>query len=97
MQSIKGTQSFQDDLYLLFSIFLSSSLVPDVGSESVSATLTSLSDQNKDDFDMFAQTRSSSLAEQRKKYVTIKSVLRTCFKISKPILADTLLCKFQRQ
>ncbi|XP_030591262.1 TOM1-like protein 2 isoform X1 [Archocentrus centrarchus] len=38
----------------------------DVGSESVSGTLSSLSGQNKDDFDMFAQTRGSSLAEQRK-------------------------------
>ncbi|XP_072224289.1 TOM1-like protein 2 isoform X2 [Leuresthes tenuis] len=38
----------------------------DVGSESVSGTLSSLSGHNKDDFDMFAQTRSSSLAEQRK-------------------------------
>ncbi|XP_014889131.1 TOM1-like protein 2 isoform X2 [Poecilia latipinna] len=37
----------------------------DVGSDSVSSTLTSLSG-HKDDFDMFAQTRSSSLAEQRK-------------------------------
>uniref|UniRef100_A0A3B3XNI6 Target of myb1 like 2 membrane trafficking protein n=1 Tax=Poecilia mexicana TaxID=48701 RepID=A0A3B3XNI6_9TELE len=37
----------------------------DVGSDSVSGTLTSLSG-HKDDFDMFAQTRSSSLAEQRK-------------------------------
>uniref|UniRef100_A0A672FJC5 Target of myb1 like 2 membrane trafficking protein n=1 Tax=Salarias fasciatus TaxID=181472 RepID=A0A672FJC5_SALFA len=38
----------------------------DVGSDSVSGTLTSLSGRNQDDFDMFAQTRSSSLAEQRK-------------------------------
>ncbi|XP_054891959.1 TOM1-like protein 2 isoform X1 [Poeciliopsis prolifica] len=38
----------------------------DVGSDSVSGTLTSLSGHNKDDFDMFAQTRTSSLAEQRK-------------------------------
>ncbi|XP_037544271.1 TOM1-like protein 2 isoform X1 [Nematolebias whitei] len=38
----------------------------DVGSDSVSGTLSSLSTHNKDDFDMFAQTRSSSLAEQRK-------------------------------
>ncbi|KAM4717420.1 TOM1-like protein 2 isoform 3-T3 [Anableps anableps] len=38
----------------------------DVGSDSVRGTLTSLSGHNKDDFDMFAQTRSSSLAEQRK-------------------------------
>ncbi|XP_015242983.1 PREDICTED: TOM1-like protein 2 isoform X3 [Cyprinodon variegatus] len=38
----------------------------DVGPDTVSGTLTSLSGPNKDDFDMFAQTRSSSLAEQRK-------------------------------
>ncbi|XP_038163674.1 TOM1-like protein 2 isoform X1 [Cyprinodon tularosa] len=38
----------------------------DVGPDTVSGTLTSLSGTNKDDFDMFAQTRSSSLAEQRK-------------------------------
>ncbi|XP_069380651.1 TOM1-like protein 2 isoform X3 [Paralichthys olivaceus] len=38
----------------------------DVGSDSVTGTLSSLSGHNRDDFDMFAQTRSSSLAEQRK-------------------------------
>ncbi|XP_070836487.1 TOM1-like protein 2 isoform X1 [Chaetodon trifascialis] len=38
----------------------------DVGSDSVSGTLSSLSGRNQDDFDMFAQTRSCSLAEQRK-------------------------------
>ncbi|CAG5897723.1 unnamed protein product, partial [Menidia menidia] len=38
----------------------------DVGSDSVSGTLSSLPSHNRDDFDMFAQTRSSSLAEQRK-------------------------------
>ncbi|XP_029997510.1 TOM1-like protein 2 isoform X5 [Sphaeramia orbicularis] len=38
----------------------------DVGADSVSGTLSSLSGQNQDDFDMFAQTRSSSLAEQRR-------------------------------
>uniref|UniRef100_A0A8D3ATH8 Target of myb1 like 2 membrane trafficking protein n=1 Tax=Scophthalmus maximus TaxID=52904 RepID=A0A8D3ATH8_SCOMX len=38
----------------------------DVGSDSVTGTLSSLSGRNRDDFDMFAQTRSSSLAEQRK-------------------------------
>uniref|UniRef100_A0A8D3ATI9 Target of myb1 like 2 membrane trafficking protein n=1 Tax=Scophthalmus maximus TaxID=52904 RepID=A0A8D3ATI9_SCOMX len=38
-----------------------------VGSDSVTGTLSSLSGRNRDDFDMFAQTRSSSLAEQRKK------------------------------
>ncbi|XP_070779010.1 TOM1-like protein 2 isoform X4 [Enoplosus armatus] len=38
----------------------------DVASDSVSGTLSSLSGPNQDDFDMFAQTRSSSLAEQRK-------------------------------
>ncbi|XP_047427835.1 TOM1-like protein 2 isoform X2 [Mugil cephalus] len=38
----------------------------DVGSNSVSSTLTSIPGPNQDDFDMFAQTRSSSLAEQRK-------------------------------
>uniref|UniRef100_A0A1A8AAZ4 Target of myb1-like 2 (Chicken) n=1 Tax=Nothobranchius furzeri TaxID=105023 RepID=A0A1A8AAZ4_NOTFU len=37
----------------------------EVSSDRVSGTLSSLSTQ-KDDFDMFAQTRSSSLAEQRK-------------------------------
>uniref|UniRef100_A0A7N6FLF6 Target of myb1 like 2 membrane trafficking protein n=1 Tax=Anabas testudineus TaxID=64144 RepID=A0A7N6FLF6_ANATE len=38
----------------------------DPSTDSVTGTLSSLSGQNKDDFDMFAQTRSSSLAEQRK-------------------------------
>ncbi|KAM8845498.1 TOM1-like protein 2 isoform 2-T2 [Spinachia spinachia] len=38
----------------------------DVASDSVSGTLSSLPGRNQDDFDMFAQTRSSSLAEQRK-------------------------------
>ncbi|XP_023140605.2 TOM1-like protein 2 isoform X1 [Amphiprion ocellaris] len=39
----------------------------DVASDSVSGTLSSLpSGRNQDDFDMFAQTRSSSLAEQRR-------------------------------
>ncbi|XP_060921411.1 TOM1-like protein 2 isoform X2 [Labrus mixtus] len=38
----------------------------DVASESVSGTLSSLPGPKKDDFDMFAQTRSTSLAEQRK-------------------------------
>ncbi|XP_070703595.1 TOM1-like protein 2 isoform X2 [Pempheris klunzingeri] len=38
----------------------------DVASDSVSATLSTLPGRNQDDFDMFAQTRSSSLAEQRK-------------------------------
>ncbi|XP_068999813.1 TOM1-like protein 2 isoform X3 [Embiotoca jacksoni] len=38
----------------------------DVGSGGVSGTLSSLSGPNQDDFDMFAQTRTSSLAEQRK-------------------------------
>ncbi|XP_044037182.1 TOM1-like protein 2 isoform X2 [Siniperca chuatsi] len=38
----------------------------DVASDSVSGTQSSLSGPNQDDFDMFAQTRSSSLAEQRK-------------------------------
>ncbi|XP_056389974.1 TOM1-like protein 2 isoform X4 [Hyla sarda] len=39
----------------------------DVGSSSVSATLSALPTTNpRDDFDMFAQTRSSSLADQRK-------------------------------
>uniref|UniRef100_A0A8C4T0H2 Target of myb1 like 2 membrane trafficking protein n=1 Tax=Erpetoichthys calabaricus TaxID=27687 RepID=A0A8C4T0H2_ERPCA len=39
----------------------------DLGTESVSGTLSSLPNCNpKDDFDMFAQTRSSSLADQRK-------------------------------
>ncbi|KAM9393007.1 TOM1-like protein 2 [Pholidichthys leucotaenia] len=38
----------------------------DVGSDSVSGTLSSLSGHNQDDFDMFAQTRGSSLAEQRR-------------------------------
>ncbi|XP_039907628.1 TOM1-like protein 2 isoform X3 [Simochromis diagramma] len=38
----------------------------DVGSESTSGTPSSQSAQNPDDFDMFAQTRGSSLAEQRK-------------------------------
>ncbi|XP_068434118.1 TOM1-like protein 2 isoform X2 [Clinocottus analis] len=38
----------------------------DVASDSVSGTLSSLPGRNQDDFDMFAQTRTSSLAEQRK-------------------------------
>ncbi|KAM6957050.1 TOM1-like protein 2 [Aplochiton taeniatus] len=38
----------------------------DVGADSVSGTLSSLSSNNQDDFDMFAQTRTSSLADQRK-------------------------------
>ncbi|XP_056143136.1 TOM1-like protein 2 isoform X1 [Lampris incognitus] len=38
----------------------------DMGSNSGSGTLSSLSGQTRDDFDMFAQTRSSSLADQRK-------------------------------
>ncbi|CAL1588413.1 unnamed protein product [Knipowitschia caucasica] len=38
----------------------------EVGAGAVSATLSSHSGHNQDDFDMFAQTRSSSLAEQRK-------------------------------
>ncbi|KAM8723429.1 TOM1-like protein 2 isoform 3-T3 [Acanthopagrus schlegelii] len=38
----------------------------DVASDSVSGTLSSLPSRNQDDFDMFAQTRSSSLADQRK-------------------------------
>ncbi|KAG8539871.1 hypothetical protein GDO81_020202, partial [Engystomops pustulosus] len=39
----------------------------DVGSNSVSATLSAIPSTNpRDDFDMFAQTRSSSLADQRK-------------------------------
>uniref|UniRef100_A0A3B4BAS9 Uncharacterized protein n=1 Tax=Periophthalmus magnuspinnatus TaxID=409849 RepID=A0A3B4BAS9_9GOBI len=45
------------------STMLSSALA---GLGTVSATLSSLSGHNQDDFDMFAQTRSSSLAEQRK-------------------------------
>ncbi|XP_067088778.1 TOM1-like protein 2 isoform X1 [Osmerus mordax] len=39
----------------------------DVGADGVSGTLSSLSSQpNQDDFDMFAHTRTSSLADQRK-------------------------------
>ncbi|XP_031728045.1 TOM1-like protein 2 isoform X2 [Anarrhichthys ocellatus] len=46
---------------------LSSALASiDVASDSVSGTLSSLPSRNPDDFDMFAQTRTSSLAEQRK-------------------------------
>uniref|UniRef100_A0A3B3DGM8 Target of myb1 like 2 membrane trafficking protein n=1 Tax=Oryzias melastigma TaxID=30732 RepID=A0A3B3DGM8_ORYME len=45
---------------------ITSSPPQNVSSNSVSGTLSSLSGPNKDDFDMFAQTRSSSLAEQRK-------------------------------
>uniref|UniRef100_A0A8C3ALW3 Target of myb1 like 2 membrane trafficking protein n=1 Tax=Cyclopterus lumpus TaxID=8103 RepID=A0A8C3ALW3_CYCLU len=37
-----------------------------VASDSVSGTLSSLPGRNQDDFDMFAQTRTTSLAEQRK-------------------------------
>lgn len=51
-----------------FTIF--SPLVADLGTNSVSGTLSSLQNSNanpRDDFDMFAQTRGSSLAEQRKK------------------------------
>lgn len=43
-----------------------------MASDSVSGTLSSLSCRNQDDFDMFAQTRSNSLAEQRKKYVLLE-------------------------
>ncbi|XP_059203922.1 TOM1-like protein 2 isoform X2 [Centropristis striata] len=46
---------------------LSSALASiDVGSESASGSPSTLPARNKDDFDMFAHTRSSSLAEQRK-------------------------------
>ncbi|XP_034395885.1 TOM1-like protein 2 isoform X2 [Cyclopterus lumpus] len=46
---------------------LSSALASiDVASDSVSGTLSSLPGRNQDDFDMFAQTRTTSLAEQRK-------------------------------
>ncbi|XP_067472545.1 TOM1-like protein 2 isoform X2 [Thunnus thynnus] len=38
----------------------------DVGSDSARGAPSSLQARNRDDFDMFAQTRSSSLAEQRK-------------------------------
>uniref|UniRef100_A0A3P8RKB5 VHS domain-containing protein n=1 Tax=Astatotilapia calliptera TaxID=8154 RepID=A0A3P8RKB5_ASTCA len=41
-------------------------ITSNVGSESPSGTPSSQSAQNPDDFDMFAQTRGSSLAEQRK-------------------------------
>uniref|UniRef100_A0A674GQQ1 Target of myb1 like 2 membrane trafficking protein n=1 Tax=Taeniopygia guttata TaxID=59729 RepID=A0A674GQQ1_TAEGU len=44
----------------------------DLGTNSVSGTLSSLQHSNpRDDFDMFAQTRGSSLAEQRKKRTRI--------------------------
>lgn len=55
-------------LFHWFTIF--SPLVADLGTNSVSGTLSSLQNSNanpRDDFDMFAQTRGSSLAEQRKK------------------------------
>lgn len=53
-----------------FTALLSVPLVADLGTNSVSGTLSSLQHSNpRDDFDMFAQTRGSSLAEQRKKYV----------------------------
>ncbi|XP_032945980.1 TOM1-like protein 2 isoform X1 [Rhinolophus ferrumequinum] len=50
----------------------------DLGTESVSGTLSSLQQCNpRDGFDMFAQTRGNSLAEQRKTYVgTISVALR---------------------
>uniref|UniRef100_A0A3B4CLV9 Target of myb1 like 2 membrane trafficking protein n=1 Tax=Pygocentrus nattereri TaxID=42514 RepID=A0A3B4CLV9_PYGNA len=45
----------------------SASQLPPAAADSVSGTLSSLSTRNPhDDFDMFAQTRTSSLAEQRK-------------------------------
>uniref|UniRef100_A0A3B4TZG2 Target of myb1 like 2 membrane trafficking protein n=1 Tax=Seriola dumerili TaxID=41447 RepID=A0A3B4TZG2_SERDU len=53
-------------LNLPFLFLLGHYLTPDVGSDSVTGTLSSLSGRNQDDFDMFAQTRTSSLAEQRK-------------------------------
>lgn len=54
---------------LLFHGFVS---FADLGTNSVSGTLGSLQHSNpRDDFDMFAQTRGSSLAEQRKKYVGV--------------------------
>uniref|UniRef100_A0AAY5KBU9 Target of myb1 like 2 membrane trafficking protein n=1 Tax=Esox lucius TaxID=8010 RepID=A0AAY5KBU9_ESOLU len=58
----------------------------DVGGASVSGTLSSLSaHQPGDDFDMFAQTRTSSLADQRKKYGFLKlgSPSLSCFKQSR--------------
>lgn len=58
--------------YFIGSLFLP--LVADLGTNSVSGTLSSLQHSNpRDDFDMFAQTRGSSLAEQRKKYVAVCS------------------------
>jgi len=57
-------------LFHWFAFFLP--LVADLGTNSVSGTLSSLQHCNpRDDFDMFAQTRGSSLAEQRKKYVAV--------------------------
>uniref|UniRef100_A0A671XTV7 Target of myb1 like 2 membrane trafficking protein n=1 Tax=Sparus aurata TaxID=8175 RepID=A0A671XTV7_SPAAU len=41
-------------------------ITSNVASDSVSGTLSSLPGRNQDDFDMFAHTRSSSLADQRK-------------------------------
>jgi len=53
-------------------LFHWSASVADLGTNSVSGTLSSLQHCNpRDDFDMFAQTRGSSLAEQRKKYVGV--------------------------
>lgn len=60
------------DVFTFYEPLLSSSLFclprpPGVGSDNVSGTLSSLPGHKQYDFDMFAQTRSSSLAEQRKK------------------------------
>lgn len=58
----------KSSLFCLFSVtFLLTPPPPDVASVTVSGALSSQSGHNQDDFDMFAQTRSSSLAEQRKK------------------------------
>uniref|UniRef100_A0A671Y014 Target of myb1 like 2 membrane trafficking protein n=1 Tax=Sparus aurata TaxID=8175 RepID=A0A671Y014_SPAAU len=46
-----------------------------LGKNKVSGTLSSLPGRNQDDFDMFAHTRSSSLADQRKKYPLVIPIL----------------------
>lgn len=62
-------------IYILFSSPFLCFVATDLGTESVSGTLSSLQQCHpRDGFDMFAQTRGNSLAEQRKTYVGTISV-----------------------
>lgn len=63
-------------VHILFSSASYCFVIIDLGTESVSGTLSSLQQCNpRDGFDMFAQTRGNSLAEQRKTYVGPLSVV----------------------